>query len=94
MLDDHFASDAINDGVAARAGFVRSFEGEAVEELDQLRADFLRKAVMAGTDWCAGHWSPTASPETLADLPLGDVSAVPGARPAAHAGDRPRAAGR
>src|SRR5215470_13291001 len=47
VLDDHFASDAINEGVAARAGFVRSFEGEAVDELDQLRADFLRKSVMA-----------------------------------------------
>jgi metal-sulfur cluster biosynthetic enzyme len=42
VLDDHFASDAINGGVAARAGFVRSFEGEATAELDQLRIDFLR----------------------------------------------------
>jgi len=50
VLEDHFASDAINDGVAAQAGFVRSFDGEAVAELDGLRADFLRKAVMAGTD--------------------------------------------
>jgi metal-sulfur cluster biosynthetic enzyme len=50
VLEDHFASDAINGGVAARAGFARSFDGEAVGELDQLRADFLRKAVMAGTD--------------------------------------------
>jgi len=50
ILEDHFASDAINGGVAAQAGFVRSFDGEAVAELDQLRADFLRKAVMAGTD--------------------------------------------
>jgi metal-sulfur cluster biosynthetic enzyme len=50
VLEDHFASDAINGGVAAQAGFVRSFDGEAVAELDQLRADFLRKAVMAGTD--------------------------------------------
>jgi len=50
VLEDHFASDAINGGVAAKAGFVRSFDGEAVAELDQLRADFLRKAVMAGTD--------------------------------------------
>jgi N-[(2S)-2-amino-2-carboxyethyl]-L-glutamate dehydrogenase len=49
VLEDHFASDAINGGVAARAGFVRSFDGEAVAELDQLRADFVRKAVMAGT---------------------------------------------
>ncbi|MGH3272214.1 MAG: iron-sulfur cluster assembly protein, partial [Trebonia sp.] len=49
VLEDHFASDAINGGVAAQAGFVRSFDGEAVAELDQLRASFLRKAVMAGT---------------------------------------------
>ena len=50
VLEDHFASDAINGGVAAQAGFARSFDGEAVGELHQLRADFLRKAVMAGTD--------------------------------------------
>jgi metal-sulfur cluster biosynthetic enzyme len=50
ILDDHFASDAINAGVAARAGFVASFDGEAADELDDLRATFLRKAVLAGTD--------------------------------------------
>jgi len=50
VLEDHFASDAINGGVAARAGFARSFDGEAVGELHELRADFLRKAIMAGTD--------------------------------------------
>jgi metal-sulfur cluster biosynthetic enzyme len=49
-LDDHFASDVINRGVAARQGFVASFEGEAVDELDTLRHDFVRKAVLAGTD--------------------------------------------
>ena len=37
-------------GVAAQAGFAQSFDGEAVGELHELRADFLRKAVMAGTD--------------------------------------------
>jgi len=50
ILDDHFASDAINGGVAAQAGFARSFDGEAVGELHDLRRDFLRKAVLAGTD--------------------------------------------
>src|ERR1035441_672680 len=50
VLEDHFASDVINGGVAARAGFAQSFDGEAVGELHALRADFLRKAVMAGTD--------------------------------------------
>ncbi len=61
ILEDHFASDAINAGVAARAGFAASFAGEALAELDELRAAFLRKAVLAGTDqvgrplWPPGH---------------------------------------
>ena len=50
VLDDHFAAAEINGGVAARAGFVGSFGGQAAAELDELRADFLRKAVLAGTD--------------------------------------------
>jgi len=50
VLDDHFAADAINAGVAARAGFVGTFGDEAGGELDGLRADFVRKAVLAGTD--------------------------------------------
>jgi metal-sulfur cluster biosynthetic enzyme len=50
VLEDHFASDAINGGVAAQAGFARSFDGEAVGELHDLRRSFLQKAVMAGTD--------------------------------------------
>ncbi|MFI5897413.1 iron-sulfur cluster assembly protein [Actinoplanes sp. NPDC051513] len=71
VLDDHFASDAINDGVAARAGFVRSFEGEAVDELDSLRADFLRKSVMAGTDVVCRPLG--LGPDELAAATLGDV---------------------
>ncbi len=71
ILDDHFASDAINDGVAARAGFIRSFEGEAVDELDSLRADFLRKAVMAGTDQVCRPLG--LSPDSLAAAVLGDL---------------------
>jgi metal-sulfur cluster biosynthetic enzyme len=74
ILDDHFASDAINDGVAARAGFVRSFEGEAIGELDQLRANFLRKAVMAGTDAvCRPLSLPDLSTARLGDLPPSDA---------------------
>src|ERR1700744_394953 len=53
VLEDHFASDAINGGVAAQAGFVRALDGEAVTALHELRADFLRKAVMAGPDLVA-----------------------------------------
>jgi metal-sulfur cluster biosynthetic enzyme len=74
MLEDHFASDAINGGVAARAGFARSFDGEAVGELHGLRADFLRKAVMAGTDQvCRPLLAAGADPAGLAQLTLGDL---------------------
>ncbi len=74
VLEDHFASEAINGGVAARAGFVRSFDGEAVGELHELRADFLRKAVMAGTDQvCRPLLAAGADPAGLLDLTLGDM---------------------
>jgi metal-sulfur cluster biosynthetic enzyme len=78
VLDDHFAADAINDGVAARAGFARSFEGEAVGELDSLRADFVRKSVMAGTDQvCRPLVQAGATPDDLAAKTLGDVPESP-----------------
>ncbi|GIF47644.1 uncharacterized protein DUF59 [Asanoa ferruginea] len=74
VLDDHFAADAINEGVAARAGFVASFEGEAVDELDNLRVNFLRKAVLAGTDLvCRPLVEAGKSPADLAALTLGEV---------------------
>jgi metal-sulfur cluster biosynthetic enzyme len=74
VLEDHFASDAINGGVAARAGFARSFDGEAVGELHELRADFLRKAVMAGTDQvCRPLVAAGTEPPALAGLTLGGV---------------------
>jgi metal-sulfur cluster biosynthetic enzyme len=74
VLEDHFASDAINGGVAARAGFARSFDGEAVGELHELRADFLRKAVMAGTDLvCRPLAAAGTGPAELAALTLGQA---------------------
>jgi metal-sulfur cluster biosynthetic enzyme len=74
VLEDHFASDVINGGVAAQAGFVHSFDGEAVSELHGLRAGFLRKAVMAGTDQvCRPLLAAGADPAGLPDLVLGDV---------------------
>jgi metal-sulfur cluster biosynthetic enzyme len=74
VLEDHFAADTINGGVAARAGFARSFDGEAVGELHGLRADFLRKAVMAGTDVvCRPLLDSGVTPETLAGMTLGGV---------------------
>ena len=75
VLEDHFASDVINSGVAARAGFAQTFDGEAVGELGQLRADFLRKAVMAGTDQvcrpllAAGHDQAALLAMTLGEVP-------------------------
>ena len=78
VLDDHFAAGAINDGVAARAGFARSFTGEAAGELDDLRADFLRKSVLAGTDVvCRPLVSAGATPDDLAGAVLGDVPGSP-----------------
>jgi metal-sulfur cluster biosynthetic enzyme len=84
ILDDHYASDAINAGVAARVGFAASFEGEAVDELDDLRATFLRKAVLAGTDQvCRPLVDAGCTPAELAALTLG-------ATPASQALDRLR----
>ena len=74
VLEDHFASDVINGGVAAQAGFVRSFDGEAVAELDALRAAFLRKAVMAGTDQvCRPLLAAGTDPAALLAMRLGEV---------------------
>jgi metal-sulfur cluster biosynthetic enzyme len=80
-LIDHFASDAINTGVAARAGFVSSMAGtevgEAVDELDELRRTFTERAVMAGTDLVvrplmrAGATPEQVAAMTVADAPPG-----------------------
>lgn len=77
-LKDHFAADVINHGVAARAGFVGSFGREAAAELDDLRADFLRKAVLAGTDRvCRALVAAGVDSARLAELTLGAVPAGP-----------------
>jgi metal-sulfur cluster biosynthetic enzyme len=74
ILEDHFASDEINGGVAARSGFAQSFDGLAAGELDQLRTDFVRKAVLAGTDRvCRPLLAAGRTAEDLAGLTLGDV---------------------
>src|SRR3984885_10809612 len=72
ILEDDFVSDAINAGVAAQAGFAASFDGEAVAELGDLRAQFLRKAVMAGTDLvCRPLVAAGVTPSELLALTLG-----------------------
>jgi metal-sulfur cluster biosynthetic enzyme len=74
LLEDHFAGDVINDGVAARAGFMRTFEGEARDELESLRADFLRKAVLAGTDQvCRPLVVAGVEPAALAAMTLAEA---------------------
>jgi metal-sulfur cluster biosynthetic enzyme len=80
VLVDHFASDAINRGVAARAGFVGSMAGtevgEAVDELDSLRRQFTERALMAGTDLVvAPLMRAGATPEQVAAMTLADAPA-------------------
>jgi len=78
ILEDHFASDEINRGVAAKAGFVDSFDGLAETELDELRSDFVRKAAYAATDRvCRPLLSAGRTPVELAEMTLGDVPASP-----------------
>lgn len=78
VLEDHFAALAINEGVAARAGFAAAFDGEAQGELDELRTTFLRKAMLAGQDRVARPLlAAGAQPADLAQLRLGDVAPSP-----------------
>ncbi len=73
-LDDHFAATEINAGVAAQAGFVGTFGDQADGELDELRSDFLRRAVFAGTDRVARPLLTSGTtPEQLAELTLGEL---------------------
>jgi metal-sulfur cluster biosynthetic enzyme len=74
VLEDHHASPEINGGVAAQAGFVQTFGGEATGELDELRAKFLAKAALAGQDRVARPLVDAGvGPEELAGLTLGDL---------------------
>jgi len=76
-LEDHFASDEINSGVAVGAGFVGSFPDEAAAELDELRRNFLHKAHVAAMERAcrrllADGWTIESLPQArLADLPDG-----------------------
>jgi metal-sulfur cluster biosynthetic enzyme len=76
VLEDHFAAEEINIGVAARAGFVASFDGLAERELDELRGEFLRKAMLAAQDRIVRPLlAAGVRPDELAALRLGDVPA-------------------
>jgi metal-sulfur cluster biosynthetic enzyme len=72
VLDDHHASAEINAGVAAHAGFVRTFPGEADAELEELRRYFLEKAAIAGQDRVARPLVDAGvGPDELAGSTLG-----------------------
>ena len=76
ILEDHFASVEINGGVAARSGFQNTFGALADDGLDSLRIDFIRKAVLAGTDRvCRPLMAAGASGEELVALTLGEAPA-------------------
>ncbi|MEW2544618.1 iron-sulfur cluster assembly protein [Streptomyces sp. NPDC047002] len=75
VLEDHFASDEINAGVACGTGFDEAFPALAdAERLDGLREVFLRKGMIAsqgriGRRLLAHGWTP----QQLADAKLGDL---------------------
>jgi metal-sulfur cluster biosynthetic enzyme len=77
QLEEHFAADEINSGVAAGAGFVGSFPDEAGSELTELRRNFQRKAHLAAMERAcrkllADGWTIESLPQArLADLPDG-----------------------
>jgi metal-sulfur cluster biosynthetic enzyme len=78
VLEDHHASGEINSGVAAHAGFVTTFPGEADAELEELRRYFLEKAVLAGQDRVARPLADAGvGPEELAELTLSAAPASP-----------------
>src|SRR5689334_7704308 len=74
VLEDHHAAAEINGGVAAHAGFVETFAGEADADLAELRRYFLEKAVVAGQDRVARPLVDAgAGPDELAATTLGQV---------------------
>lgn len=80
-LDDHFASQEINDGVAQGSDFEETFVGLADGDLDDLRQIFRRKALIARQDRLAralmaeGH-----EIEALTQMTVGDLPSSPEAR--------------
>lgn len=78
VLADHHAAEEINAGVAAHAGFVETFAGEAEAELADLRRYFLEKSVIAGQDRVARPLVDAGvGPDELAELTLGAAPASP-----------------
>jgi metal-sulfur cluster biosynthetic enzyme len=74
-LEDHFASDEINAGMAAQSGFTGTFAEQAADDdLDELRRVFHRKAHLASLDRvCRRLMADGTSVHGLAELHLSDV---------------------
>ena len=78
VLEDHFAASEINAGVAAQAGFAAAFHGLAESELDELRTEFRRKAMLAAQDRLVRPLvAGGTDPASLADLTIGDLRPSP-----------------
>ena len=73
-VDDHFASEEINAGVARSAGFGESFDDEPAGALDELRATFDAKAYAAALERVCRVLLRVGVPLAALDaLGLGDV---------------------
>lgn len=68
-LEEHFAAEEINAGVAGSAGFVGTFPEQAVGELDELRVLFRRKAYLASLDRVCMELSGSPVGLTLLEVP-------------------------
>ncbi|MFD2415326.1 iron-sulfur cluster assembly protein [Amycolatopsis pigmentata] len=77
-LEDHFAAEEINAGVAMGAGFTEAFPGHAVDELGELRRTFLRKAHTASLErTCRLLLDQGRQVADLAEMVLSDVPDSP-----------------
>jgi metal-sulfur cluster biosynthetic enzyme len=75
VLDDHYASEAINTGVNEEKGFDGAFPGETESpDLEELRTVFRRKSFVARQEkLCRALLAGDYSPEKLAKMRLGEV---------------------
>jgi metal-sulfur cluster biosynthetic enzyme len=74
ILEDHFAAEEINQGVAAGEGFAAAFDGLAAGELGGLRRVFLRKGYLAAQErLCAELPDPRVRIGEVPDSPLKDA---------------------
>jgi metal-sulfur cluster biosynthetic enzyme len=75
VLDDHYASEEINAGMAEERGFGGTFPGEtAGDDLDELRTIFRRKSFVSRQEkLCRTLLSYGRTPAELAGMRLGEV---------------------